>query len=91
MADPVTRTRGNQKQRTRKDLLQAASRLTKQGLRPSLEEVAAEAMVSRATAYRELTQLTEWNLLEKSGQGRATRYRLSSSTPIRMHATDSLK
>jgi AcrR family transcriptional regulator len=52
MADPATRTRGNQKQRTRKDLLQAASRLTKQGLRPSLEEVAAEAMVSRATAYR---------------------------------------
>jgi len=52
MADPVTRTRGNQKQRTRKDLLQAASRLMKQGHKPSLEEVAAEAMVSRATAYR---------------------------------------
>ncbi|SAL00389.1 TetR family transcriptional regulator [Caballeronia pedi] len=52
MADPATRTRGNQKQRTRKDLLQAASRLMKQGHKPSLEEVAAEAMVSRATAYR---------------------------------------
>lgn len=44
--------RPNQKQRTRKDLLQAAARLMKQGKSPSLEEVAAEAMVSRATAYR---------------------------------------
>lgn len=44
--------RPNQKRRTRKDLLQAAARLLKQGRRPSLEEVAAEAMVSRATAYR---------------------------------------
>jgi AcrR family transcriptional regulator len=38
--------------RTRKDLLQAASRMLKQGRKPSLEEVAAEALVSRATAYR---------------------------------------
>lgn len=30
--------------------------------------------VSRATAWRELTQLTEWGLLVKSGQGRGTRY-----------------
>jgi AcrR family transcriptional regulator len=44
--------RPNQKRRTRKDLLQAASRMLKQGRTPSLEEVAAEAMVSRATAYR---------------------------------------
>jgi AcrR family transcriptional regulator len=44
--------RPNQKRRTRKDLLQAASRLMKQGSRPSLEEVAEEALVSRATAYR---------------------------------------
>ena len=44
--------RPNQKARTRKDLLQAASRLTKQGRVPTLEEVAAEALVSRATAYR---------------------------------------
>ena len=44
--------RPNQKTRTRKDLLQAASRLIKQGRAPSLEEVAEEAMVSRATAYR---------------------------------------
>ncbi|WP_061171958.1 TetR/AcrR family transcriptional regulator [Caballeronia hypogeia] len=48
----MTRSRANQKQRTRKDLLQAASRLMKQGLKPGLEEIAAEAMVSRATAYR---------------------------------------
>jgi AcrR family transcriptional regulator len=44
--------RPNQKQRTRKDLLQAAYRLMQTGRSPSLEEVAAEALVSRATAYR---------------------------------------
>ena len=44
--------RPNQRRRTRKDLLQAATRLVKQGRKPSLEEIAEEAMVSRATAYR---------------------------------------
>lgn len=44
--------RPNQRSRTRKDLLQAASRLMRQGRKPSLEEVAEEALVSRATAYR---------------------------------------
>ena len=44
--------RPNQKSRTRKDLLDAASRLMKEGRRPTLEEVAEEALVSRATAYR---------------------------------------
>jgi AcrR family transcriptional regulator len=44
--------RPNQRRRTRKDLLNAASRLVKQGHKPSLEEVAEEALVSRATAYR---------------------------------------
>ncbi|MBT2325672.1 TetR/AcrR family transcriptional regulator [Variovorax paradoxus] len=44
--------RPQQKQRTRKALLQAASQLTKQGRRPTLEEIAEEALVSRATAYR---------------------------------------
>jgi AcrR family transcriptional regulator len=44
--------RPNQKSRTRKDLLHAAARLMKQGRQPTLEEVAAEALVSRATAYR---------------------------------------
>ena len=44
--------RHNQKRRTRKDLLQAASRLMKRGQRPDLEQIAEEAMVSRATAYR---------------------------------------
>ena len=44
--------RPNQRRRTRKDLLQAASRLMKQGHQPSLEEIAEEALVSRATAYR---------------------------------------
>ena len=44
--------RPNQKSRTRKDLLRAAARLMKAGRSPALEEVAADAMVSRATAYR---------------------------------------
>ncbi|MBO6667398.1 MAG: TetR/AcrR family transcriptional regulator [Parvibaculum sp.] len=46
------RGRENQKRRTRKDLLVAASRLLQQGRKPSLEEIAEEAFVSRATAYR---------------------------------------
>jgi AcrR family transcriptional regulator len=44
--------RPNQRRRTRKDLLQAAARLMKQGKMPTIEDVAAEALVSRATAYR---------------------------------------
>jgi AcrR family transcriptional regulator len=44
--------RPNQRSRTRKDLLEAASRLMRQGRRPTVEEVAEEALVSRATAYR---------------------------------------
>lgn len=44
--------RPQQRLRTRKDLLQAAARLMRKGAQPSLEDVAAEAMVSRATAYR---------------------------------------
>jgi len=44
--------RQQQKQRTRQALLQAAAALISQGGRPTLEEVAAQAMVSRATAYR---------------------------------------
>ncbi len=53
----VTGGRANQLLRTRKDLLQAAARLTRQGRHPSLEEVAEEAMVSRATAYRHFPDL----------------------------------
>ncbi|TGD85833.1 TetR/AcrR family transcriptional regulator [Mycolicibacterium sp. CH28] len=44
--------RPNQRARTRKDLLEAASRLLKQGRKLTVEDVAGEAMVSRATAYR---------------------------------------
>lgn len=43
---------GNRELRTRKDLLQAASRLMAQGRKPAMDEVAREALVSRATAYR---------------------------------------
>lgn len=44
--------RANQKLRTRKDLLEAAARLMREGRAPSFEEVAEAALVSRATAYR---------------------------------------
>lgn len=44
--------RDNQRTRTRKDLLEAALRVTARGERPTLEQVAEEALVSRATAYR---------------------------------------
>lgn len=44
--------RPRQRLRTRKDLLSAATRLMQDGKKPSLEEVAEEALVSRATAYR---------------------------------------
>lgn len=44
--------RSDQKMRTRKAILRAAARLLERGARPSLDEIAAEAQVSRATAYR---------------------------------------
>jgi AcrR family transcriptional regulator len=50
---PATGTgRSNQRHRTRKDLLQAAARLLKAGRQPTMGELADEARVSRATAYR---------------------------------------
>ena len=57
--------RANQKRRTRKDLLEAASRLMREGRRPSLDEVAEAALVSRATAYRYFSGI-EALLLEAS-------------------------
>lgn len=42
----------NRRRRTRKDLLAAAARLLKLGGTPTMEAVAEEALVSRATAYR---------------------------------------
>ncbi|HSM95202.1 MAG TPA: helix-turn-helix domain-containing protein [Rhizomicrobium sp.] len=44
--------RSNQQRRTRRALLDAATRLVRRGETPSLEAVAEEAMVSRATVYR---------------------------------------
>lgn len=40
----------------------------------STEKYVHLTRVSRATAWRELTQLAEWGLLVKTGQGRGTRY-----------------
>ena len=42
----------------------------------STEKYVNLTSTSRATAYRELTQLAELGLLEKTGQGRGTRYQL---------------
>jgi AcrR family transcriptional regulator len=50
--ETATDGRANQRRRTRKDLLAAAARLLKDGKSPDMDAVAAEAMVSRATAYR---------------------------------------
>lgn len=41
------------------------------------EKYTAIAQVSRATAYRELTELVAWGVLLKTGQGRGTRYELA--------------
>ncbi|MCX2928819.1 TetR/AcrR family transcriptional regulator [Mycobacterium sp. CVI_P3] len=48
----ATTGRHDQRARTRKDLLEAASRLLRQGHMLTMEEVAAEAQVSRVTAHR---------------------------------------
>ena len=42
----------NRALRTRKDLLDAASRLMREGRTPTFDEIAEAALVSRATAYR---------------------------------------
>jgi AcrR family transcriptional regulator len=52
MAVATKAGRQGQKSRTRRDLLRAAARLMKSGRKPGLEEIAEEALVSRATAYR---------------------------------------
>jgi len=49
---PAPKPRNNQHLRTRKDLLLAAARLLKNGRKPTMDEVAEAALVSRATAYR---------------------------------------
>jgi AcrR family transcriptional regulator len=55
LADSGRPGRPNQRQRTRKDLLEAAARLMREGRSPTLEDVAEAALVSRATAYRYFT------------------------------------
>jgi AcrR family transcriptional regulator len=64
--------RPNQKRRTRKALLDAAAQLAKAGRKPSLDEVAEAALVSRATAYRYFPNVEALLLeagLELSAQG----------------------
>jgi AcrR family transcriptional regulator len=61
----ASKGRPNQKRRTRKDLLEAAARLVRESGRPSLDDVAEAALVSRATAYRYFPSI-EALLLEAS-------------------------
>jgi AcrR family transcriptional regulator len=49
---PLEGGRPNQRSRTRRDLLEAALRVSAGGKSAALDEVAQEARVSRATAYR---------------------------------------
>jgi AcrR family transcriptional regulator len=51
--------RARQRLRTRKDLMQAATRLLREGRTPTFEEIAEAALVSRATAYRYFSGLDE--------------------------------
>ena len=70
--------RANQRYRTRKDLIAAAERLMKNGHKPSLEEVAAAARVSRATAYRYFPNV-EALLIEAPLESAATARCMSSA------------
>jgi AcrR family transcriptional regulator len=49
---PLDQGRANQRSRTRRDLLEAALRVAADGRSATLDEIAEEAQVSRATAYR---------------------------------------
>lgn len=93
MAAP-TNGRPQQRLRTRKDLLQAAARLMQQGRRPGIEEVAAEAMVSRATAYRyfpDADALLAEAALDTSVPDAATLFEDSDGDPIaRLESVDTL-
>lgn len=63
--------RGNQKRRTRRDLVEAAGRLITAGRRPSVSDVAEEAGISVRTAYRyfpSVEQLTVEATLEATRQ-----------------------
>lgn len=55
MMEAAAPGRENQKRRTRRHILDAAARLMAQGRKVTLEDVATEALVSRATVYRYFT------------------------------------
>lgn len=52
MDEYVTTGRTNQKQRTRQALVDKATELVRQGLSPTVSEVAEAALISKSTAYR---------------------------------------
>lgn len=51
--------RSQQRLRTRKDILRAANKLAQDGDRPSMDAIAEEALVSRATIYRYFPNVEE--------------------------------
>lgn len=55
MSQDATRERTNQKARTRADLLASAGALIRSGKRPTVEEAALAAGISKRTAYRYFT------------------------------------
>jgi AcrR family transcriptional regulator len=58
-------SRINQKRRTRRAIIEAASNLVRAGQQPSVAEAAAAALVSKATAYRYFP--TQHSLLQEVG------------------------
>ena len=55
MSQDLTRERSNQKARTRAELLASAGALIRTGKRPTVEEAASAAGISKRTAYRYFT------------------------------------
>ncbi|HET8870924.1 MAG TPA: TetR/AcrR family transcriptional regulator [Aquabacterium sp.] len=77
--------RSNQKRRTRRALLDAALALCEEGRTPSFGDVAAKAMVSRATAYRyysSVEELIQDAMFERAIRPLPSQYRPGKDDPI---------
>src|ERR1700761_195038 len=66
-AQATSRERVNQKQRTRRAIVEAAKRLASSGAEITMPVVAREALVSEATAYRYFPDLA--SLLQEADEG----------------------
>lgn len=82
---PDSEGRANQKRRTRRALIEAALALCEGGRTPSFAEVAAHAMVSRATAYRYYSSVEELisdAMFEHAVQPLQTLFRPGEDDPV---------